>query len=188
MGLWSCWHAHFQSDWIIHPWAQKLIPCLPPQSPAMFIGSKVNSESSVPVLIGWNVTLFSHGIYRLAEKVSLLIWLMGVKRCSASKSNKKISKEQENILIKRRHFKDTKKCTQKKLQHFKRCLHERELIYSWYFCLSFVCVISFSWWSHICLNMFSFVVVFHICDQSLGEYVFLVLCCLFSSAVLHFFR
>lgn len=40
---------------------------------------------------------------------------------------------------------------------------------------------------HICLNLFSFVVVFHICDQSLGEYVFLVLCCLFSSAVLHLF-
>ena len=150
----------------------------------MFIGWKVNSESSFPVLIGWNVTPFSHGIYRLAENVSLLIWLMGVKRCSASKSNKKSVRNKKTYSSKE----DTSKI-QKNITTFQEmCLHEREKKKNWYFCLSFLCVISFSWWSHICLNMFSFVVVFHICDQSLGEYVFLVLCCLFSSAVLHFFH
>lgn len=187
MGLWSCWHAHFQNNWIIHPWAQKLILCLPPQSPAMFIGPKVNSESSVPVLIGWNVTPFSHGIYRLAENVSLLIWLMGVERCSASKSNKKSVRNKKTYSSKE----DTSKIQKNEKKNIttfqEMCLHEREKYIADIFAY-LSSVISFSWWSHICLNMFSFVVVFHICDQSLGEYVFLVLCCLFSSAVLHFFR
>jgi len=91
----------------------------------MFIGWKVNSESSFPVLIGWNVTPFSHGIYRLAENVSLLIWLMGVKRCSASKSNKKSVRNKKTYSSKEDTSKIQKKC-KKTLQHFKRCVSMKE--------------------------------------------------------------